>query len=142
MNFYTPVLNTKQAKAIYADDLMTVCESPMFVEWDSNTLNTPYKSGLTDATAGFAFVFGSYNGWQTVFAIPAGRQEMFIHSSGGGIPTGWFSGIVRNTYPTVETMVDFNQIAIEQDADGLYVLHFYKNATWIGKIKSAPVSSN
>lgn len=57
--------------------------------WDRNTLNTPYKHGMTACTEGMALVTGKYSGWQTVLAIPKASMTMYIHTTIGGVPSGW-----------------------------------------------------
>ena len=60
-----------------------------FLYWDGNTLNTPFKHGATMGAEGMALVSGSYNGYQTVFAIPRGDTALYIHCTNDGVPTGW-----------------------------------------------------
>lgn len=88
-NFKILQLNSDIGNAPYSSDLMSARSVPAFLRWDSDTLNTPYKASLTTAASGFAFVFGQYSGWQTVVAIPAGLQEIWIHATGNGTPSGW-----------------------------------------------------
>ena len=133
-------LNSDIGTARYSSNLMTVYDVPAFVRWDSETLNTPYKAGLTTATSGFAFVFGQYSGWQTVVAVTVGIEKIFIHTTGNGVPFGWCNVVSRNQRVSGEQFANFDQVSIEKDTDGLYKLHFYKDGTWIGQIKSAYVT--
>lgn len=133
-------LNSDISTARYSNNLMSEYDVPTFVRWDSETLNTPYKAGLTTATSGFAFVFGQYSGWQTVVAFTTGLEMAFVHTTGNGVPSGWSAFISRNPRVIGEQFIKFDQIAIEKDTDGLYKLHFYENGTWLGQIKSAQVT--
>lgn len=140
MTFPYSRINSDIGTARYSNNLMTEYNVPAFVRWDSETLNTPYKAGLTTATSGFAFVYGQYTGWQTVVAFTTGLEMAFVHTTGNGVPSGWTAFISRNPRLIEEQFIEFDQIAIEKDTDGLYKLHFYENGTWIGQIKSAYVT--
>lgn len=87
-------------RALYVDDLMGNFPVPTFVQWDANTLNTPYDHGFIDYSEGFAICFGSISNDQTVVAwtkceptpecymirVAGGKVsdwEKFISSSGG-----------------------------------------------------------
>lgn len=133
-------VNSDIGNAPYSADLMSDRNVPAFVRWDSETLNTPYKAGLTTATSGFAFVYGQYTGWQTVVAFTTGLEMAFVHTTGNGVPSEWSAFISRNPRVIGEQFIKFDQIAIEKDTDGLYKLHFYENGTWLGQIKSAYVT--
>lgn len=140
LQFFFTFLNSDIGTARYSNNLMTEYNVPAFVRWDSETLNTPYKAGLTTATSGFAFVYGQSTGWQTVVAFTTGLEMAFVHTTGNGVPSGWTAFISRNPRLIGEQFIEFDQIAIEKDTDGLYKLHFYENGTWIGQIKSAYVT--
>ena len=68
---------------------MALSGTPIFLQWDANTRNTPYKAGLTTHENGFAFCFGEYSGWQTVLVFVQGGDKAYIHFCDGGTPSGW-----------------------------------------------------
>lgn len=88
MDLYTQ-LNSDLAKAVYSSNLMAPSDGPVFLRWDVDTLNTPFKAGLTYNTAGFAFVYGDYSNYQTVVAFVQGQSYFFIHSVDSGNVHGW-----------------------------------------------------
>lgn len=88
MDLYTR-LNSDLAKAVYSSNLMAPSDGPVFLRWDVDTLNTPFKAGLTYNTAGFAFVYGDYSNYQTVVAFVQGQSYFFIHSVDSGNVHGW-----------------------------------------------------
>ena len=88
MDLYTK-LNSDLAKAVYSSNLMAPSDGPVFLRWDVDTLNTPFKAGLTYNTAGFAFVYGDYSNYQTVVAFVQGQSYFFIHSVDSGNVHGW-----------------------------------------------------
>ena len=81
--------NSDLAKAVYSSNLMAPSDGPVFLRWDVDTLNTPFKAGLTYNTAGFAFVYGDYSNYQTVVAFVQGQSYFFIHSVDSGNVHGW-----------------------------------------------------
>lgn len=83
------MFNTKQSQAIYANDLFAVYNAPTFLRWNVDTLNTPYKAGLTSSPNGFALVFGNSEAAQTIIAFASGTVDPFFHSFSQGAPTGW-----------------------------------------------------
>ena len=82
-------LYSNLATAIYSSDLMESHSSPVFVRWDKDTLNTPFKAGKTTSQDGFAICYGIYSGWQTVMAIPEGESGIYFHSNLQGVASGW-----------------------------------------------------
>ncbi len=68
---------------------MVTRPSVALLYWGANTLNTPFKAGITNSAEGMALVSGAYGGWQVVLAIPRGETNLFIHSTNDGVPTGW-----------------------------------------------------
>lgn len=88
MDLYTK-LNSDLAKAVYSSNLMAPSDGPVFLRWDVDTLNTPFKAGLTYNGAGFAFVYGDYSNYQTVVAFVQGQSYFFIHSVDSGNVHGW-----------------------------------------------------
>lgn len=83
------VFNTKMGQAILASDLFATCNTPTFLRWNVDTLNTPYKAGLTSSPNGFAFVFGNSGTAQTILAFASGTADPFYHSCSQDTPTGW-----------------------------------------------------
>lgn len=69
-------------KAVYTDDIFITADRPMFVYWDGNTKNTPYKSGLTACAEGFAFSYGAWAGYMTVVCFVKNDSTMWIWSKG------------------------------------------------------------
>ena len=67
-------------KAAYTDDIFITADRPMFVYWDGNTKNTPYKSGLTSCAEGFAFSYGAWADYMTVVCFVKNDSIMWIWS--------------------------------------------------------------
>lgn len=65
-------------------DLLETSESARFVQWNNNTLNTPFKAGLTDCQEGFAFCYGNWNGYMTVIAFAKNSNKMWAWSKLSG----------------------------------------------------------
>lgn len=79
-------------KAILCSNLFETYSSPTFVQWDSLTLNTPYKAGITNCAEGLAFCSGNITGWHTVIAWTKGGNSggsMWIHTYDNGKDCGW-----------------------------------------------------
>lgn len=81
--------NSNLGNGRYSTDLMIPQPTSALLYWDSNTLNTPYKHGMTGYAEGMALVTGNYNGFQTALAIPKGSIVMYIHTTNNGVPSGW-----------------------------------------------------
>lgn len=81
----------EQGQAAYSFNLMENYNLPTFVRWDSNTLNSPYKSGATDCAEGFAIVFGDVASYHTITAWTKGGRvgNIFVHCVDGGVASGW-----------------------------------------------------
>lgn len=75
-------LSNNLHKAVYTDDIFITADRPMFVYWDGNTKNTPYKSGLTACAEGFAFSYGAWAGYMTVVCFVKNDSTMWIWSKG------------------------------------------------------------
>lgn len=75
-------VNNNLSKAVYTDDIFITTERPTFVYWNGNTKNTPYKSGLTSCTEGFAFSYGAWAGYMTVVCFVKNDSTMWIWSKG------------------------------------------------------------
>lgn len=88
------VLNSDLNSRTAVSDLNTVVDSsphtPLIVQCDINTLNTPYKSGLTSAASGTAYITGgSDSNYTTMFYIPASDPNMFIRTRANGTWYDW-----------------------------------------------------
>ena len=68
------------SKAISCSDLFADYLAPTFVEWNGNTLNTPFKAGFTDCQEGFAFCYGNWNNYMTVIAFAKNSNKMWAWS--------------------------------------------------------------
>lgn len=78
--------------AVYSANLLDEHSSPIFVRWDSKTLNTPYKAGLTGSAEGFALVSGAMSGWHTIICWTKGgtaSSNMWVHTYDSGKAYGW-----------------------------------------------------
>lgn len=83
------------ATAKYTSNLFENFNVPMFLRWDTETENTPYKSGLTNSTEGFAFVYGTQEGDHTIVAWTK-VGENFTHRVIGGTATEWDKAITSS----------------------------------------------
>lgn len=69
---------------MYCSDLLEVSESARFVQWNGDTLNTPFKAGLTDCQEGFALCYGNWNNYMTVIAFAKNSNKMWAWSKASG----------------------------------------------------------
>ena len=69
---------------MYRSDLLETSESARFVQWNGDTLNTPFKAGLTDCQEGFAFCYGNRNNYMTVIAFAKNSNKMWAWSKASG----------------------------------------------------------
>lgn len=76
---------------------------PTFVRWDANTLNTPYKAGLTQTTEGFAICVGNYSTYQTIIAWCVGSSKMYAFCVSNGDVFTWKEYATKNDLPIKET---------------------------------------
>lgn len=86
------------SQAMYVSDLNANFDTPTFVQWNAETENTPYKSGLTSYTEGFALVHGIYAESHSLICWTKGSELCFTRtgsgswnntiSSAGGVMTG------------------------------------------------------
>ena len=79
---------SEKGQALFVDDLLASFPAPTLVFWGGDTLNTPFKSGLTNAMSGFGIAYGDSN-YHTAIAWPTGKGEMWMHSISGGVASGW-----------------------------------------------------
>lgn len=81
------------SEARYVPDLMADFTEATFVQWNTETANTPYTEGLTTSTDGYALVYGNSVIVRTIvawtngetFTYGANGWEKAITSSGGTI---------------------------------------------------------
>lgn len=76
------------SEATYVTDLYADFAIPTFVKWDAETANTPYTSGLTPCTDGFAFVYGNATN-HIISAWANGSAECYTHCVSEGVDKGW-----------------------------------------------------
>ena len=87
--------------AVYEDDLSKDYASPTLVRWDSNTGHSPYASGLTTSSEGFAIIHGSLSGNHTIIAWVTGDEDNYhVHTVSGGVDKGW-SGYLHKSGGTL-----------------------------------------
>lgn len=90
------------SEARYVPDLMADFTEATFVQWDTETANTPYTEGLTTSIDGYALVYGNSEIVRTITAWTDGETftygkngwEKAITSSGGTI-----TGTLKLTKP-------------------------------------------
>ena len=82
-------LDNNLARAALSYNLLAQCDRPTFLQWNSETLNTPYKAGLTSGSYGFAFVYGSYTTQMVLFAMALGTYEIFVCTVNNGQSSTW-----------------------------------------------------
>lgn len=105
------------SKAVYCSDLLETSESARFVQWNGNTLNTPYKAGLTDCAEGFAFCYGNWNDYMTVIAFAKNSNKMWGWSKASG---NWVE------YATKSDLTAINSGSVTKSSyvtDGAITLH-------------------
>ena len=82
--FMSETSNNNLSKAVYCSDLLETSEYARFVQWNGDTLNTPFKAGLTDCQEGFAFCYGNWNDYMTVIAFAKNSNKMWGRSKASG----------------------------------------------------------
>lgn len=82
-------LDNNLARAALSYNLLAPCDRPTFLQWIPETLNTPYKAGLTSSSYGFAFVYGSYTSQMVLFAMALGTYEIFVCTVNNGQSSTW-----------------------------------------------------
>ena len=85
--------NNNLSKAKYTNDLFYDRNEPAFVSWNSDTLNTPLKAGLTDCQEGFAFCYGNWNSYMTVIAFAKNSNKMWAWGKASG---NWVEYVTKN----------------------------------------------
>ena len=109
-------------KAAYTDDIFITTDRPMFVYWDGNTKNTPYKSGLTSCTEGFAFSYGAWAGYMTVVCFVKNDSTMWIWSKSRN---AWVEYVTKSDLEAVKSKQINRYTSAENNTDA--VLSSYEN---------------
>lgn len=61
------------------------------VQCDTNTLNTPFKAGLTNGASGTAFICMSSSSFGTILYIVSGSDKMFMLCKTNGTWGSWIA---------------------------------------------------
>ena len=88
------------SKAISCSDLFADYSAPTFVEWNGNTLNTPFKAGFTDCQEGFAFCYGNWNNYMTVIAFAKNSNKMWAWSKA---VNAWIEYVTKSDLTTINS---------------------------------------
>ena len=83
------LFNTYQGLPQYSMDLFNVQSGGRLLYYDTNTKNTPYKAGITQASEGVAITVGDWGNFITSLAIPKGDSRLYIYSRANSIITDW-----------------------------------------------------
>ena len=94
-------LNSDLDDRVPVSDLKAVVDQservPLIVQCDINTLNTPYKDGLTSSASGTAYITGGNDsGFLTILYIPASDPNIYIRSRAAGVWYDWYKIIKTN----------------------------------------------
>lgn len=108
------VLNSDKAKAVYCPDLFQNYQTPIFVKWDANTLNTPYKAGITAGQLGFAFIYGNPDDYFTVIAAVQSERRIYSYSKNPDDTYDWDRSVVLKdinpVYKVLNLTSQFNSL--------------------------------
>ena len=77
--------------SIIADANTYTAGVQMLARTDANTLNTPYKQGLTSNSAGFIITYGGSDNYCSQLAMAAGKTELFTRAKANGTWGLWIS---------------------------------------------------
>lgn len=124
------------SKAISCSDLFADYLAPTFVEWNGNTLNTPFKAGFTDCQEGFAFCYGNWNNYMTVIAFAKNSNKMWAWSKA---VNAWIEYVTKrdlepvksrqiNTYTSANKDTDATLSSYESKTEN-FILLFTSNDT-------------
>ena len=75
--------------ATVSADLNTANSVQQLIKWDSNTLNTPYKAGLTSGTAGVVLSYSNSSSYCAQMVIVSGRTATFVRAKNSGTWGTW-----------------------------------------------------
>lgn len=133
----------------YVTDLGAVNRN-CICSWNVNTLNTPFRAGKTNSSAGMCIVNNIDGMWPTYFSICAGAKQCFIHyknQNNGEFIGNWkeisTTPIKSTTFSsTSDGTGNFNlwapsenkvPISIQLDNKSFYAVPFlYNNQLWLG----------
>ena len=107
-------LNSDKGKAIYSSDLFQNYQTPIFVRWDANTENTPFKAGLTTAQLGFAFIYGNPNNYFTAVAIAQSERRIYTYSKTPENVNSWQRSALQEELPLYFSL-NFGTIQSKQE---------------------------
>lgn len=106
--------NSDKAKAVYCSDLFQNYQTPIFVKWDANTLNTPYKAGITSGQLGFALIYGNPEGYFTVMAAVQSERRIYSYSKTPSDTYDWDRSVVLKdinpVYKVLNLTSQFNSL--------------------------------
>ena len=124
------------SKAISCSDLFADYSAPTFVEWNGNTLNTPFKAGFTDCQEGFAFCYGNWNNYMTVIAFAKNSNKMWAWSKA---VNAWIEYVTKSDLEPVRSKQINRYVSAEKNTDtvlssyeskeGNFILQFTSNDT-------------
>ena len=86
------------------------------VQCNANTLNTPYKAGLTGGASGTAYLNISSAAYGTILYIASGSNRMFLACKAGGAWGDW-TEVVTNADLQTEYNVTNNNIVFRCEAN-------------------------
>lgn len=112
---------------MYCSDLLETSESARFVQWNGDTLNTPFKAGLTDCQEGFALCYGNWNDHMTVIAFAKNSNKMWGWSKASG---NWVEYATKNDLSKIGSI---KYVFIEY-VNGNSIMEVVKNSYNAGKI--------
>ena len=87
-HYAVPDANSDLACAKYASDIF-VRTNGLFVYYDTNTKNSPYKSGATPAAEGLCLVTGDPDAYFSVFSFDKGGEHICVYSKTPAGTTNW-----------------------------------------------------
>ena len=126
--------NNNLSKAIFSSNLLEKNTSPRFVEWNGNTLNTPYKAGLTNCQEGFAFCHGNFSDYMTVIAFAKNSNKMWAWSKAGNT---WIEYATKDDLePIQKGSVFLDNIASLSSPSQLKHTGFYKFLTMTADVNT------
>ena len=120
--------NNNLSKAVYTDDIFITTERPTFVYWNGNTKNTPFKSGLTSCTEGFAFSYGAWAGYMTVVCFVKNDSTMWIWSKSRN---AWVEYAAKSDLEPVKSRQINTYTSANKDTDAILSSYESKNENFI-----------
>ena len=137
-------LNSDLNSRTAVSDLNTAVDvsphAPLIVQCDANTLNPPYKAGLTSSASGTAYITGgSDSNYLTMFYVPASDPNMFIRSRSSGKWYDWghiiknadFQNMIQALYVTASAPGQYGHVSVTAT-----VPEGYKFLCWLQSITS------